>query len=88
MGGDLNSFLDITSLMMWTGGEFIGTPAETFLPVLLNVSCHKIQEYIWFMGGDLNSFEDIKLFMKWKGWGMPRHPTGDILVSVIQCFLS
>ena len=33
-----------------------GIPLGTSLLVLLNASCHKKHEYIWFMGGDLNSF--------------------------------
>ena len=64
MGGDLNGFPDIMSFMEWAGGEFIGTPMATSLPVLLNVSSHKKHEYIWFIFGDLNGFRDIKLFMK------------------------
>ena len=35
----------------------------TSLPVLLNTSCHKKHEYIWFMGGDLNVVLDINLLM-------------------------
>ena len=43
--------------------------------VLLNVSYHKIHEYIWFRGRDLNGFRDIKTFMKMER-GVPRHATG------------
>ena len=45
------------------GRKFIGTPTGTSLSVLLNVSCDKKHEYIWFMGGDLNSCPDITSLM-------------------------
>ena len=53
--------------------------------VLLNVSCHKKHEYVWFMGGYLNEFRDSKLFSKLKGWGMTKHAHGDVPISVIEC---
>ena len=46
MGGDLE-----------VCGAFIGTPAGTSPSVLLNASCHKKHQYIWFMGVNLNSSE-------------------------------
>ena len=58
MGGVLNCFPDIRSLMKSTGY------LQTSPSVLLNVSCYKKHEYIWFMGGDLNGFQDINRFMK------------------------
>ena len=35
-------------------------PKETSRSVLLIVSYHMKQEYIWFRGGDLNGFCDIR----------------------------
>ena len=38
----------------------LGMPQGTSWSVILNVSYHKKQEYIWFRGGDMNVFLDIR----------------------------
>ena len=39
-------------------------PVRTSLSVVLNASCHKKHENIWFMGGDMNCFEQLIFFVK------------------------
>ena len=54
-------------------------PEGTSQKVLLNASCHKKYENIWFMYRDLSSFQDTKPFYEVKGvgacvctpWGLP-----------------
>ena len=42
-------------------GHSLARLKGTSRSVLLNGSCHKNHEYIWFRGGDLNSLRDIKV---------------------------
>ena len=62
----------------------ISTLLATSLSGLLNGSCYKKHEYIWFMGGNLNGFQDIKCFMKRTRWGMPRGAHGDIPIVLLN----
>ena len=66
--------------------HFSGDPRS----VSQNASCHKEQQYIWFMGGVLNGYWDIN-YMNCRGWGVP---PGDpwsvpheIWISKIDAFL-
>ena len=63
MGGDLNSFRDITHFMKGVG-HAPGRPLWDPRSMSLNAPHHKEQKYIWFIGGDLNGFQDIKHFVK------------------------
>ena len=45
-----------------------GHPRGASLLMLMNASCHKKHEYIWFMGGDLNGFQG-----RVRGGGMHGH---------------
>ena len=54
-----SGFQDIKPLMKRTGCGMPGTPGGTSQSVLLNGSCQKNFEYIWFnwfRGGDPNGF--------------------------------
>ena len=63
-------------------------PEGTSQKVLLNASCHKKYENIWFMGRDLSSFQDTKPFYEGKGWGhVCAHP-GDFLINITGYFVS
>ena len=67
--------------------------SQTSLFVLLNASCHKKREYIWFMGGNFRGFQGNELFLSNEkdggGGGMRRHTReGDFPISVTECVLS
>ena len=66
----------------------VGHAPTASLSVLLNVSYHKVHDYIWFRAGDLKGFRDSKAFMKLRGWTCLGTPPGDILLSVNECILS
>ena len=77
---------EIISLDKMKGMGMPGHVTGGFWSVLLNAYYHTSLT-ITFKGGDQNSFRDIKPFIQLKGWSTPRHATGDILFSVIECIL-
>ena len=89
MGGNLNSFRDITHFIKWREwGMPPGGPLWDPWSMWLNAPHHKEQEYIWFIGGYLNGFQDIKHFVKWRGWGMPLGTSRGPKIHVTKCALS